>query len=91
MRQRARAKEKARFNVPRRIFSPSSYRPKSFVSCNAWVIHHNKRIFGDDTEVYRPERSLEDPEKAKVMNLTLFQFSQGARTCIGKNIGTLEM
>lgn len=61
------------------------------VSCNAWVIHRSKTIFGEDVDVYRPERWLEDPERAKVMASTLFQFGQGARTCIGKNISTLEM
>jgi cytochrome P450 len=63
----------------------------TIVSCNPWVIHRSMAIFGDDVEVYRPERWLEDPEKAKVMNSTLFQFGHGARTCIGKKISTMEM
>ena len=63
----------------------------TIVSCNAWVIHRNKEIFDEDVEQYRPERWLEDPQRAKVMSATLFQFGQGARTCIGKNISILEI
>jgi cytochrome P450 len=63
----------------------------TIVSCNAWVIHRNKAVFGDDVDVYRPERWLEDPDRAKLMNATLFQFGGGAHTCIGKNISLLEM
>lgn len=63
----------------------------TIVSCNAWVLHYNKDIYGDDVHIYRPERWLEDEEKAKIMGSTLCQFGQGARTCIGKNISILEM
>ena len=63
----------------------------TIVSCNPWVIHRNAAIFGDDVETYRPERWLEDREAAKLMTSTLCQFGQGSRTCIGKNISTLEM
>lgn len=63
----------------------------TIVSCNAWVIHRNKQIFGDDVDMYRPERWLEDPERTKVMAATLFHFGMGSRTCIGKNISLLEM
>lgn len=63
----------------------------TIVSCNAWVIHKNKGIFGEDVDVYRPERWLEDDQRVKIMNSTLFHFGQGARTCIGKNISTLEI
>lgn len=63
----------------------------TIVSCNAWVVHRDQEIFGQDVETYRPERWLEDPERAKVMGSTLFQFGMGSHTCIGKNISTLEM
>lgn len=63
----------------------------TIVSCNAWVLHYNKDIFGEDVNSYRPERWLEDPERATIMANTLFQFGHGSRTCIGKNISILEM
>lgn len=63
------------------------------VGVSAWVIHRNKDIYGEDVDVFRPERWLdEDEEKVKTMNRFLSQFgSGGGYTCIGKNIALLEM
>lgn len=76
----------------------------TIVGCSAWLIHMNKSIFGEDSEVYRPERWLPDEELSKTesgkdtedrrikeMNGTMFQFGMGSRTCIGKNISLLEI
>jgi cytochrome P450 len=39
------------------------------ISTSAPLIHHNKDIFGPDTDVFRPERWLEaSEEKLKVMD-----------------------
>jgi cytochrome P450 len=46
------------------------------VAVNGWVLHRDRRIFGDDAEVYRPERWLEgDKEKIKMMERCMFQVS----------------
>lgn len=76
----------------------------TIVGCSAWLIHMNKGIFGEDAELYRPERWLYDEElckteigkrgeeaRVKEMNGTMFQFGMGSRTCIGKNISLLEI
>jgi len=71
----------------------------TIVGCSAWVMHRRKEIFGEDVEVYRPERWLADETKdrnaeekrIKEMTGTMLQFGAGARTCIGKNISLLEM
>ena len=64
----------------------------TMVGCNAWVIHQRKEIFGDDAEVFRPERWTEAaPEARKEMEGCMFHFGMGARTCIGKNISLLEV
>lgn len=76
----------------------------TIVGCSAWLIHMNKSIFGEDADMYRPERWLPDEELAKTesgkdaedrrvkeMNGTMFQFGMGSRTCIGKNISLLEI
>jgi cytochrome P450 len=71
----------------------------TIVGCSAWIIHMNKEVFGEDVEVYRPERWLVDETKVrekeeqriKEMNGTMFQFGMGSRTCIGKNISLLEV
>jgi cytochrome P450 len=64
----------------------------------------DKGVFGDDAELYRPERWLYNEElcktdigkqgeesRVKEMNGTMFQFGMGSRTCIGKNISLLEI
>lgn len=76
----------------------------TIVGCSAWVIHKDKRVFGEDVEAYRPERWLPDEAKSateagraaeeqriKEMNGTMLQFGVGSRTCIGKNISLLEI
>jgi cytochrome P450 len=36
---------------------------------NAWVIHRNKAVFGQDADEFRPERWLiDDKEKLSYMN-----------------------
>ncbi|KAI6351572.1 hypothetical protein MCOR25_009867 [Pyricularia grisea] len=37
----------------------------TIVGVSAWLIHNNKDIFGDDVDVYRPERWLVDEELVK--------------------------
>ncbi|KAH6843185.1 cytochrome P450-like protein [Chaetomium sp. MPI-CAGE-AT-0009] len=65
------------------------------VGCSAWVLHRDERVFGEDVEVYRPERwevkGEGDEARVKVMNGTMLQFGMGSRTCIGKNISLLEI
>lgn len=63
----------------------------TIVGCSAWTIHRDRNVFGDDVDTFRPERWLEDPERASEMNRFLFSFGAGTRTCAGKNISYLEM
>lgn len=64
----------------------------TIVGINPWVVHRRPEIFGEDVDVFRPERWLEaNPSKLSQMKATMFQFGAGARTCIGKNISMLEM
>ncbi|KAI6913393.1 hypothetical protein KC318_g1057 [Hortaea werneckii] len=61
------------------------------IALNAWVLHRNEEVFGPNAKVYRPERWLEDAEKAKAMERCMFQFGGGSHLCIGKNLALLEM
>lgn len=76
----------------------------TIVGCSAWLIHINKSVFGEDAEIYRPERWLPDEgvvktevgkiaedRRIKEMNGTMFHFGMGSRTCLGKNISLLEI
>ena len=43
------------------------------VGIGAWVVHQDKATFGDDCDVFRPERWLEaEPEKRKEMDRAFF-------------------
>jgi hypothetical protein len=42
------------------------------VGANAWVLHYNKDIFGDDAAVYKPERWLESKEANNLRDSMMF-------------------
>ncbi|KAI1380380.1 cytochrome P450 [Hypoxylon crocopeplum] len=74
----------------------------TIVGCSAWIIHRRPEIWGEDVDVYRPERWLVDEKlkgeekeeqerRIREMNGMMFQFGMGSRTCIGKNISLLEI
>lgn len=77
----------------------------TIVGCSAWVIHRRKEIFGEDVEVFRPERWLvgqgstvvddqereREEKRIKEMGSVMLHFGMGSRTCIGKNISLLEI
>ncbi|KAL1962436.1 hypothetical protein VTN77DRAFT_9707 [Rasamsonia byssochlamydoides] len=61
------------------------------VGINAWVLHHDARVY-PEPDSFIPERWLESsPEKLKEMEQSFFVFGAGSRTCIGKNISLMEM
>lgn len=61
------------------------------VGINAWVLHHDQKVFSDP-EAFLPERWLESTsEKLKEMEQSFFAFGAGSRTCVGKNISLIEM
>ena len=43
------------------------------VAVNAWVLHRDNEVFGQDAELYRPERWLESEEKTRVLERYTFQ------------------
>ncbi|KAI0973508.1 benzoate 4-monooxygenase cytochrome P450 [Xylaria arbuscula] len=64
----------------------------TIVGINPWVIHGNTDLFGDDVDVFRPERWIKGPEeKIMEMRRDLFGFGAGPRMCIGKNIAMIQL
>ncbi|KAF4439012.1 pisatin demethylase cytochrome P450 [Fusarium acutatum] len=62
------------------------------ISTSAPLMHMNKDVFGDDAQIFRPERWLEaSPAQLSLMDRTFIAFGHGSRTCIGKNISLMEM
>ncbi|EKG10859.1 Cytochrome P450 [Macrophomina phaseolina MS6] len=61
------------------------------LNINAWAVHRDRETFGDDAEAFRPERWLEDEERARLMDRHMIQFGGGSHVCIGRNLALLEM
>ncbi|KAH8816215.1 pisatin demethylase [Xylogone sp. PMI_703] len=59
----------------------------------AWGVFHDKSIWGDDVNVYRPERWLEGTgEELHLRESTLeLIFSYGRWQCLGKNVALIEL
>lgn len=60
---------------------------------NAWGIMRSRTVFGDDADLFRPERWLEsDFEKQRAMNRSWeLGFSSGKWRCLGKDIALMEI
>ncbi|ORY72116.1 cytochrome P450 [Pseudomassariella vexata] len=67
------------------------FRGGTRIAVNGWVLHRDKGVFGQDADVYRPERWLEDVEKTRIMERFMFQFGGGSHVCIGRNLALLEI
>lgn len=62
------------------------------VGCNAWTIHRDRGIFGEDADDFVPERWLDtDQNRLRDMENAMFTFGAGSRICLGKNIALLEI
>jgi cytochrome P450 len=59
----------------------------------AWGVHRNQEIFGDDAEMFRPDRWFEDDEeKLGNMNRTHdLVFGSGRYACLGKTVAQIEL
>ena len=68
------------------------YVPEGTVVCsNSWVINRNKDFYGEDAEVFNPERWLVSEERSRIMENHSFTWGHGAIVCIGKNIALMEV
>ncbi|XPS73243.1 hypothetical protein M3J09_005393 [Ascochyta lentis] len=61
----------------------------TIIGANPWVIHRQKEVFGNDCDIFRPERWLEGDRSQ--MDRNFFAFGSGSRTCIGRNLSWIEM
>ncbi|KAH8919358.1 cytochrome P450 [Atractiella rhizophila] len=60
------------------------------IGCQPYTVHRDPEIYGEDVDEWRPERWLEDKERAEVMGRWNFAFGQGQRTCLGIYLAYLQ-
>ncbi|KAJ5741058.1 hypothetical protein N7493_000930 [Penicillium malachiteum] len=60
------------------------------VAVNAWILHRDPALYGEDTEVFCPDCWL-NPERAKMFKRYDFTFGYGSRACLGKDIATMKL
>jgi cytochrome P450 len=61
------------------------------VGINSWCIARNPAIYGEDVNVFRPERWLESEEQTKYYERVDISFGAGYTQCLGKNIAIMEI
>lgn len=67
--------------------------PKGTILCiPVNVVQSNRDIWGDDADVFRPQRWLERKDQhLGLREAQLFAFSQGPRGCVGKAFAICEI
>lgn len=65
----------------------------TFVGLNAWGVQRNKTIYGDNADLYYPERWLvDDIEKLHIMHQThSLIFGHGSTRCLGVSMAMMEI
>lgn len=70
--------------------------PGTTVGCNPVSLHRSRDIFGDDADVFRPERWLggagggnDEEEKIRAMERYNLIWGGGARTCPGRHLAEM--
>ena len=62
------------------------------VGCHPVLVHEDRNCFGEDADVFRPERWLtDDTEKLIAMERASLGFGSGKRACLGRHIAELEI
>ncbi|KAH6623362.1 cytochrome P450 [Chaetomium tenue] len=63
------------------------------IGYSALAMHHNKKVYGEDAALFRPERWFEpDQEKlAAMLKVNELTFGHGWWQCLGKNVAQMEL
>lgn len=61
------------------------------VFCNPYGIQRNREFYGEDAELFKPERWMEGEKRRSELEGAQFTFGMGYRVCIGREISMMEM
>lgn len=57
-----------------------------------WIVLRNKSLFGEDADMFRPERWVEaEPAKLQKWRRCDFMWGYGARSCAGRELATMAL
>ncbi|KAI0070810.1 cytochrome P450 monooxygenase [Panus rudis PR-1116 ss-1] len=66
-----------------------TFTPGTIVSVPTYTVHHDKSVWGEDADIYNPDRWFQR-DKAS-MKKAFVPFSVGPRACVGRNLGLMEL
>lgn len=61
------------------------------VAASPYTISRDRGLYGEDVDVFRPERFFDDPELAAKATRHEFIFGYGPRNCIGKYLSNFVL
>lgn len=67
-----------------------SFPEGTVLSVPTYTIHRDPSVWGEDVEAFRPERWFEEDKKEAIQK-TFNPFSYGPRSCVGRNLASLEL
>ena len=75
---------------PTKLAGKYDVNPEDQILCNLRPFHHDPKVWGDDADIFRPERFLNGGWEALPKN-AFKAFGDGDRACIGRGFTEQEM